>query len=107
MVSVQVITFETFKYCLHFLFLIAWEKVWTPDPPPPLIAAFCNCFINKLTNYFLKNDLALTVYFDLSKAFDTLDHDILLHKLDCNGFRGPPQSWFTSYLKNRFQKFCR
>jgi len=46
----------------------------------------------------------LTIYLDLSKAFDTLDHDILLHKLDCYGFRRLSQSWFASYLKNRSQQ---
>ena len=43
------------------------------------------------------------IFVDLSKAFDTVDHKILLHKLDHYGFRGKTNKLLESYLSNRKQ----
>ena len=48
-------------------------------------------------------DPTLAVFRDLSKAFDTTDHDIWLHKLNCYGIRGISNKWFGSYVSNRKQ----
>ena len=49
------------------------------------------------------NKIPLNIYLDLSQAFDTLDHAILLDKLSHYGIRGNPLKLISSYLENRQQ----
>ena len=48
-------------------------------------------------------DTSLAIFMDLRKAFDTLDHQILLHKLKYYGVNDTPLKWLTSFLTGRQQ----
>ena len=62
--------------------------------------------IDKICTAYEHKKSSLGVFIDLSKAFDTIDHDILLRKLAHYGIRGKAQEWFKSYLCKRTQFVC-
>jgi hypothetical protein len=62
--------------------------------------------IDRLTDEMEKNFHTMGVFIDLSKAFDTINHEILLKKLNHYGISGLTNDWFHSYLSDRKQHVC-
>lgn len=58
----------------------------------------------KIVTAIENKELSCCVFLDFAKAFDTVDHHILIKKLDYYGIRGTAQDWFKSYLSNRTQR---
>ena len=56
-----------------------------------------------MNNSFERNQFILGTFIDLSEAFDTVDHKILISKLKNIGVRGNNLKWLESYLNNRKQ----
>ena len=59
--------------------------------------------IEELTNANEDKKFTIGVFIDLKKAFDTIDHELLLRKLEHYGIRGVAHSWLKSYLELRKQ----
>ena len=59
--------------------------------------------INNVMEDMDRGKIPLSVFLDLSKAFDTLNHRILLEKLKYYGINGTSLNLFQSYLSNRHQ----
>jgi hypothetical protein len=57
-------------------------------------------FLENIQKAVGKKDQPYWIFFYLSKAYDVLDHKILLFKLDTYGIRGIVNQWFKTYLCN-------
>ena len=59
--------------------------------------------VDTIKNALNRNEYAIGIFLDLEKAFDTINHKILLTKLEHYGFRGHVNSFLKSYLTERRQ----
>ena len=60
--------------------------------------------VDSISKNMNRKNKTLGLFLDLSRAFDLIDHEILLYKLNHYGFRGISNAWFRSYLSNRTQQ---
>ena len=68
----------------------------------PTFHALIN-FIKNIRQALDEGYIGCSIFVDLKKAFDTVDHEILLSKLDYYGICGISNNWFKSYLSNHKQ----
>ena len=60
-------------------------------------------FTDSVRRFLDDGNYVIGIFVDLTKAFDTVDHEILLYKLDRYGIRGHANDFLRTYLTNRFQ----
>ena len=58
---------------------------------------------SQIIDSFENQEIPCCIFLDFAKAFDTVNHEILLNKLTHYGFRGLSHKWISSYLSNRTQ----
>ena len=59
--------------------------------------------MERVSKAFDMGKYVICLFLDLKRAFDTVDHTILLRKLEQYGIRSKTLRWFESYLSNRSQ----
>ena len=78
-----------------------YKSVWLPQNSNTSDAIIE--FLDYVYSSLDKRQSTIAVYLDFSKAFDTVNNEILMSKLQHNGIRGVMLRWFKSYLSNRKQ----
>ena len=62
--------------------------------------------VDQIYESFENDKYTVGIFIDLSKAFDTVEHTILLKKFEIYVITGANRAWFRSYVTNRKQDIC-
>ena len=89
------VSFIDFQSILHFYQFGFCSHLGTQFA----IVAFVNIVANKLGKY----EVVSAIFLNVAKAFFSINHHVLLHKMYCYGFRGVAPQRFASYIKNPMQ----
>ena len=84
------------KYNLLYLYQFGFREGHSTYMPLIIL-------MDKITEALDNGNYVVGIFLDFRKAFDTVDHKILLNKLYSYGIRGIAHDWFSSYLHNRQQ----
>ena len=89
-----------YKYLVSHNLLTPQQFGFRPNHSTELALLYATELISSFID---RGEVAVGIYIDLSKAFDSLNHAILLQKLSAFGIRGVAYQWFASYLQDRRQ----
>ena len=102
-------SFEKLIFNQFYEYLDANKSLYEHQSGFRLLHSVATALLASTNDWYLNIDKGKytgLVFIDLKKAFDTVDHKILLQKMNMYGVTGLEHDWFTSYLENRKQ-FCR
>jgi hypothetical protein len=68
-------------------------------------SALLNALLNEVLTALIKKSKVKQIFCDVENAFDCVDHDILLYKLEIYGVKGTAKV-FSQFLSNRHQSVC-
>ena len=89
-----------YKYLLKFEVLYSYQFGFQKNKSTYMAII---CLMDKLFNALEKGEVGIGIFIDFCKAFDTVDHTILLEKLHYYGIRGIAHNWLSGYLMGRQQ----
>ena len=92
---------RTMKYLENQHILVDEQGGFQPNHSTILTTSYLTDYIFSAMN---NNQITHTVFIDFKKAFDTINHKILLNKLKRLGFHQNAIKWFQNYLTNRTQR---
>ena len=98
--------FEKLVYDQLYNYLISNEMLFSRQSSFRKLHSVLTCLLKCKNDWYLNIDsgqYTSVTFIDLKKAFDTVNHDILLKKLELYGARNKELGWFHSYLSNRMQ----
>ena len=89
---------------IFFVSLALASSLVSSTPPRNSTELAVTSIYDELFQHLDDNKLTCSIFLDLRKAFDSVDHSVLLKKLNHYEFRGNTLNFFESYLKKR--KIC-
>lgn len=111
-IAVQCQISKIFEYCFHTRLYSFFEKFNVLSPSQhgyrklrstvSALESIIDCIYDALN----QKDKVLSLFFDMSRAFDSVDHRLLAQKLYDLGIRGGAHKWIVSYLTSREQIVC-
>jgi len=97
----KIISKRMFKFLYHTNFFSTNQYGFLEGRSTEMVLLEFSKFIyNSIDN----NQHTVAIFLDIKKAFDNVNHSLLIFKLENAGFRGPILKWLNSYLSNRTQR---
>jgi len=109
-ISILPVLSKIFEKCIYnqIIFHLSVENILVPNQygfRKGLTTTDCLVdLLEEITSALDNSQFVISIFLDLTKAFDTVNHSILLNKLSYYGLKDKANLWFKSYLSNRKQK---